>query len=147
MSERYLPLRTLEGTELSDLIFRTTRLDFGVEAIVPQRAEDLVTKFAQHCEPLEPSASIKEKLARTRHISGFLSALKDFGFVVTAGVYKSHSYEVDDSDGSMPIVFGEWEDVVLVVRVSSHEQPVTRAYVDRTMDKYTNSSDPILVED
>jgi hypothetical protein len=145
----YLPLAEItSGKRLVDLIAASAAIDFDYMEIQDETVGDLLGRLYEFCRPREDiqvPANPSERIRLDIEASKLLSELRAKALTLSGETFVRTGHEVDDDDGSLPLLLARWDETCLVLRVGTGGLVVDRAEVEVRLPKWYNTSDPRIV--
>ena len=137
----YLPLRSLSGgRDLNAILAFSERLDFDFAELDDLDQAALIERFQEYCRPGGANripASAVDRVAQEIAGKALLKELEAAGLRVTGGTFEISAAEVlDDFDGGMPLLMGQWQEGCAVIRISTEKAVIDRAYVMDGLGQY-----------
>lgn len=145
----YVPLVPVtKGRQLESLLAGVDRLDFGFGEIDDLAQAELIEELENFCGSVGservPSGAVAQ-VKQDMVARDLLARLAQAGLAVTGANYSLNCAEVDDDMGAgMPILMAQWTSECAVVRVSTADAPIARAYVMHGLDNYEVPADGVV---
>jgi hypothetical protein len=123
-------------------------IDFDYMEIQDETIGALLGRLYEFCCPREefqvpPNPS--ERIRLDIEASKLLTELRGKGLTLSGETFVRTGHEVDDDDGSLPLLLARWDETCLVLRVGTGGLVVDRAEVEARLPKWYNTSDPRIV--
>jgi len=146
----YLPLAEItSGKRLVDLMAASGAIDFDYMEVQDETIGDLLGRLYEFCRPREDFQVPSNPSDRIRldSVAGkLLVDLRGKGLTLSGDTFVRTGHEVDDDDGSFPLLLAKWDETCLVLRIGTGGLVVDRAEVEARLPKWYNTSDPRIVQ-
>ena len=145
----YLPLVEItSGKRLVDLMAASEAIDFDYMEIQDETVGDLLGRLYEFCCPrkdFQIPSNPSDRIRLDIEAGKLLADLKAKGLTLSGETFVRTGHEVDDDDGSLPMLLARWDETCLVMRVGTHGLVVERAEVEARLPKWYNTSDARIV--
>jgi transcriptional regulator with XRE-family HTH domain len=145
----YLPLAEItSGKRLVDLVAASAAIDFDYMEIQDETIGDLLGRLYELCRPREDfqvPLNPSERIRLDIEASKLLTELRAKALTLSGETFVRTGHEIDDDDGSFPLLLARWDETCLVLRVGTGGLVVDRAEVEARLPKWYNTSDARIV--